>query len=125
MTAERGGDVDLSVMPPGAVADCRRAWARLAGNPEAVVHGDPGAPNIRLTGAGAGLLDWDEARVDYADLDLAEMPDRDLPPGRLAAARTAATAWEAANGWTVEPAYARRQLELLRSGRDGFGQDPR
>jgi Ser/Thr protein kinase RdoA (MazF antagonist) len=129
MSADRGGDVDLSVMPPDAVADCRRAWARLAGTPEAVVHGDPGAPDIRMAGAGAGLLDWDEARVDYTDLDLAELPGRDLPPGRLPgrlpAARTAATAWEAANGWTIEPAYARRQLALLRSGQDGFGRDTR
>jgi Ser/Thr protein kinase RdoA (MazF antagonist) len=130
MTADRGGDVDLSLMPPGAVTDCRRAWARLAGTPEAVVHGDPGAPNIRVTEAGAGLLDWDEARLDYTDLDLAELPGAELagpglPPGRRAAARTAATAWEAANGWTVEPAYARRQLSLLRAGRDGFGQEPR
>jgi aminoglycoside phosphotransferase (APT) family kinase protein len=150
LTADRGGDVDLSLMPPDAVTDCRRAWARLAGTPEAVVHGDPGAPNIRVTAAGVGLLDWDEARLDYTDLDLAELPGyelpsrdlpsrdlprrdlprrdlpgRDLPPGRLAAARTAATAWEAANGWTVEPAYARRQLSLLRARRDGFGREPR
>lgn len=125
LTADRGGDVDLSVLPPEAVTDCRRAWARLAGRPEAVVHGDPGAPNIRVTSAGAGLLDWDESRVDYTDLDLAELPGPGLPPGRLAAARTAATAWEAANGWTIEPAYARRQLELLRSGRDSFGRDTR
>jgi Ser/Thr protein kinase RdoA (MazF antagonist) len=125
LTGDRGGDVDLSVMPSGAVADCRRAWARLAGTPEAVVHGDPGAPNIRVAGAGVGLLDWDEARVDYTDLDLAEVPGHDLPPGRLAPARIAATAWEAANGWTIEPAYARRQLALLRSGRDGFGRDAR
>ena len=89
------------------------------------MHGDPGAPNIRVTEAGAGLLDWDEARVDYTDLDLAELPGCDLPPGRLAAARIAATAWEAANGWTVEPAYARRQLSLLRAGQDSFGPEPR
>jgi hypothetical protein len=78
-----------------------------------------------VAGAGVGLLDWDEARVDYTDLDLAEVPGHDLPPGRLAPARIAATAWEAANGWTIEPAYARRQLALLRSGRDGFGRDTR
>jgi hypothetical protein len=29
------------------------------------------------------------------------------------AARAAVTAWEAANGWLVEPAYARRRLALL------------
>ncbi len=121
LTAERGGDVDLSVMPPDAVTACRMAWRRLTGSAETVVHGDPGASNIRITSDGVGLLDWDEARVDYADLDLAELPVNDLPPDRLDAARIAATAWEAANGWTVEPSYARRQLDLLRAGQHSFG----
>ncbi len=115
-----GGDVDLTQMPGDAVAVCRRAWTALAGTPEAVVHGDPGPANIRITGAGAGLLDWDEARVDHTDLDLAELPGTHLPPERLAAARLAATAWEAANGWLVEPSYARRQLALLRAGQHSF-----
>lgn len=119
LTAERGGDVDLSLMPAAAVAACRRAWAGLAGVPEAVVHGDPGPANIRIASDGVGLIDWDEARVDHVDLDLAQIPGSDLPPARLAAARIAATAWEAANGWTIEPAYARRQLALLRSANQG------
>jgi Ser/Thr protein kinase RdoA (MazF antagonist) len=122
---DRGGDVDLTVMPAAAVAACRNAWRPLAGRPEAVVHGDPGASNIRVADGEVGLLDWDEARVDCTDLDLAELPaagvPAGLPPGPLAAARRAATAWEAANGWIVEPAYARRQLELLQAGRDSFG----
>ena len=80
LTADRGGDVDLSAMPADAVTDCCRAWARLDGSPQAVVHGDPGAANIRISTDGAGLLDWDEARVDYTDLDLAELPGSDLPP---------------------------------------------
>jgi Ser/Thr protein kinase RdoA (MazF antagonist) len=121
LTAERGGDVDLTRMPAGAVIECRGAWAALAGTPEAVVHGDPGADNIRVSPAGVGLLDWDEARVDHTDLDVAELPGSDLSPARLRAARLAATAWEAANGWILEPAYARRQLALLRSGRHTFG----
>ena len=77
------------------------------------MHGDPGPANIRITNAGVGFLDWDEARVDCTELDLAGLPGRHLPPERLAIARTAVTAWEAANGWIVEPAYARRQLALL------------
>jgi len=121
LTTDRGGDVDLSAMPPDAVADCRRAWARLQGSPQAVVHGDPGPANVRISADGPGLLDWDEARVDYTDLDLAELPGGELPPPRLAAARQAATAWEAANGWIIEPSYARHQLQLLRSGRHSFG----
>jgi Ser/Thr protein kinase RdoA (MazF antagonist) len=120
LTADRGGDVDLSLLPPDAVAACRQAWAALAGRPQAVVHGDPGSANVRVAAEGIGLLDWDEARVDATDLDLAELPDSDLPADRLAAARIAATAWEAASGWTVEPSYARRQLALLQAGRDGF-----
>jgi Ser/Thr protein kinase RdoA (MazF antagonist) len=122
LTCDRGGDVDLLKMPADAVAACRRAWARLDGSPEAVIHGDPGPANIRVTGAGVGLLDWDEARVDCTDLDLAELPGRHLPPERLTVARTAATAWVAANGWTVEPFYARRQLALLQSGHDNVGK---
>jgi Ser/Thr protein kinase RdoA (MazF antagonist) len=120
LTADRGGDVDLTQMPGNAVAACRRAWAALDGTPEAVVHGDPGPANIRIAGSGVGLLDWDEARVDHTDLDLAELPDPDLPPERLAAARLAATAWETANGWIVEPSYARRQLALLQAGKHTF-----
>lgn len=46
-------------------------------------------------------------------MDLAELPSAAPPPGRLAAARVAVTAWEAANGWLVEPAYVRRRLALL------------
>jgi Ser/Thr protein kinase RdoA (MazF antagonist) len=120
LTASRGGDVDLAAMPASAAARCRRAWTALAGTPEAVIHGDPGPANIRITGTGAGLLDWDEARVDHTDLDLAELPGSHLPPERLAAARIAATAWETANGWIIEPAHARRQLALLQSGQHAF-----
>jgi Ser/Thr protein kinase RdoA (MazF antagonist) len=118
LTTDRGGDADLSVMPADAVTDCRRAWAGLRGSPEAVVHGDPGPANIRISKAGAGLLDWDEARIDYTLLDLAELPGSGLPPATLTAAQTAVTAWEAANGWIIEPSYARTKLALLRSGRN-------
>jgi Ser/Thr protein kinase RdoA (MazF antagonist) len=121
LVAERGGDVNLAAMPAEAVVACRRAWAALAGSPEAVVHGDPGPSNIRITASGVGLLDWDEARVDASDLDLAELPGSGLPPERLTVVRAAATAWEAANGWTVEPSYARRQLALLQAGKNNFG----
>lgn len=113
ITMQRGGDVDLSLMPASAVAACRQAWASLAGTPQAVVHGDPGPANVRITGDCAGLLDWDEARVDHTDLDLADVPGEALPPACLAAARLAVRAWEAASGWATEPSYARRQLALL------------
>jgi Ser/Thr protein kinase RdoA (MazF antagonist) len=115
LSVERGGDVDLSAMPADAVAACRRAWARLAGRPEAVVHGDPGPANIWITEAGVGLLDWDEARVDYTGLDLADLPtDEPARRRQLAAARAAISAWEAASGWLIEPSYARQRLAQLR-----------
>jgi Ser/Thr protein kinase RdoA (MazF antagonist) len=115
ITADAGGDVDLTAMPADAAADCRLAWAALAGTPTAVVHGDPGPANIRISPAGVGLLDWDEARRDHTDLDLVQLPGTLLPPARRAAASIAAAAWEAANGWLVEPSYARRQLARLRA----------
>ncbi len=116
---DSGGDVDLSAMPPEAVAICRNAWRAIAAEPESVVHGDPGAGNIRLTAAGVGLIDWDEARVDASALDLAENPraaEFIQPPARLAAVRAAADAWEVANGWQIEPGYARRKLAGIRAG---------
>jgi len=121
LSTDRGGDVDLAAMPPDAVADCRRAWSRLEGSTQAVVHGDPGPANIRINADGPGLLDWDESRVDYTDLDLAELPGSELPPARLDVARQAATAWEVANGWIIEPSYAQHQLQLLRSDGHSFG----
>ena len=111
-----GGDVDLRVMRGGAVAACRAAWAGIVGEPRSVVHGDPGAANVRIGPAGVCLIAWDEARVDSSVLDFAEHPHAETliePAGRLRAARRAAIAWEAANGWQVEPAYARRRLGEL------------
>ncbi len=75
-----------------------------------MVHGDPGAANVRVSAAGIGLLDWDEARVDHPDLDLADLP---LPGSRDPVARAAVAAWEAAAGWRLEPDYARRRLAEL------------
>src|SRR6185312_7422543 len=37
---ETGTRIDLGAMPPEGVARCRAAWARLAGRPACVVHGD-------------------------------------------------------------------------------------
>jgi Ser/Thr protein kinase RdoA (MazF antagonist) len=108
-----GGDVDLDLMPAEVVALCRAAWSALAGDPVAVVHGDPGPQNLRLRGDRVGLLDWDESRVDCPALDLAWLPVNRLG-GRLQEARAAAEAWEVANGWRVEPDHARRRLAELR-----------
>jgi Ser/Thr protein kinase RdoA (MazF antagonist) len=118
LTTDRGGDVDLTAMPAEAVAACRSAWRALAApatgecpqghepRPPTVVHGDPCAANIRIDGDRVGFLDWDEARVDHPWLDLADIPNSTLPPR----AKAATNAWEAANAWLLEPAYARRRL---------------
>ena len=79
----------------------------------AVVHGDPCAANVRVSADGIGLLDWDEARVDHPDLDLADLPSVELPAARYRVARAAVAAWEAAAGWQLEPDYARRRLSEL------------
>lgn len=56
------------------VAACRKAWRRLEGTPQAVVHGDPAVANIRVAKGGVGFVDWDEARVDPVDHGLAALP---------------------------------------------------
>ena len=111
-----GGDVDLAAMPEDVVGLLRSAWAPLVGLPMSVVHGDPHAGNLRLAQEGAGLLDWDEARVDISILDFSDLPPHavphipELPPDRL---RVAGDAWEVATSWTLEPEYARRRLATL------------
>lgn len=105
----------LRPLPAEAVERCRAAWRLIAGEPHSVVHGDPGAQNIRIHRTAIGFVDWDEARVDASILDLAELPYPlvAISPARMAAAKRAADAWEAVNGWTAEPDYARRRLSKL------------
>lgn len=114
---EHAENVELSAMPPDAVRRCREAWAAVAHLPRSVVHGDPRPGNIRIVDGRAVLLGWDEARVDASVFDLVTLPRwaSGLDDGDWAAALRASYAWEAANRWTVEPTYARRQLDLLRS----------
>lgn len=112
----RGGDVRLDLMPNEAVQRCRTAWRTLAGTPASVIHADPGPSNIRVSAAGTGIFDWDEARVDASILDLAALPFEHIAGvtlDRLRQIRSALDAWEAANGWVVEPSYARRRLAAL------------
>ena len=116
LAEDAGGDVRLDVMPARAVERVREAWAAIGDEPVSVVHGDPSPCNIRVRGGMVGLLDWDESRVDASVLDLAALPldlSGELGVERLAAARRAADAWEAANGWLLEPEYARRRLARL------------
>lgn len=82
--------------------------------PTAVVHGDPGADNIRIGPDGSvGLLDWDESRVDLIWHDLSNLGLQVLNDEEHRRAQRLSNAWEAANGWVLEPDYARRRLQLL------------
>jgi Ser/Thr protein kinase RdoA (MazF antagonist) len=112
--ASTGTKIDLGAMPPEAVARCRAAWARLAGRPTCVVHGNPANPgNVRMTATQVALIDWDEAHVDVSALDL-------VLPGNAAAleddehdiAAQASAAWEAAVSWDDD--YAVRRLAEVR-----------
>ena len=117
LTYEEAENVAVSAMPPDAVRRCREAWSAVAHLPRTVVHGDPRPGNIRISGGRAVLLGWDEARVDSSVFDLVTLPRwaSGLDDRGWADALRASYAWEAANRWTVEPTYARRQLDLLRS----------
>lgn len=111
--AETGTKVDLGAMPTEGVARCRAAWARLAGRPMRVVHGDPNPGNVRMTADRVALIDWDESHVDVADLDLA-LPYNaaGLDEGTLDVASQASAAWEAAVCW--DDAYAITRLAEVR-----------
>ncbi len=114
LSADRGTKVDLDAMPAEAVERCRAAWARLAGRPTCVVHGDPNPGNVRITGDRVALIDWDEAHVDVPDLDLA-LPHNaaGLDDGALDVAAQASAAWEAAVCWRDD--YALRRLAEVRA----------
>lgn len=113
--ADRGTKIDLTAMPDEAVARCRAAWARLDGREMCVVHGNPDNPgNVRVTADRVALIDWDEAHLDVADLDLV-LPHNGA--GLQAAAHDraaqASAAWEAAVCW--DDAYAKRRLAEVRA----------
>lgn len=114
LSTETGTKVDLRAMPPEDVARCRAAWARLAGRPTCVVHGNPTNPNnIRITADRVGLIDWDEAHLDVADLDLALARNAaNLDAGTLDIAAQASAAWEAAVCWGDD--YAAKRLAEVR-----------
>ncbi len=111
--ADRGTKIDLTAMPAEAVDRCRAAWARLAGRPTCVVHGDPNPGNVRITGSRVALIDWDEAHVDVAELDLV-LPHNAaaLDDATLDVAAQASAAWEAAVCWDDD--YAVKRLAEVR-----------
>ena len=109
-----GTKIDLGAMPAESVARCRAAWARLAGRPTCVVHGDPNNPgNVLVTGDRVALVDWDEAHLDVPDLDLV-LPDNaaGLDDEAYDIASQASAAWEAAVCWKDD--YAVRRLAEVR-----------
>ena len=115
LSAETGTKIDLGAMPPEGVAKCRAAWARLAGRPTCVVHGNPTNPgNIRITADRVALIDWDESHVDVPVLDLV-LPYNaaDLDDGAFDIAAQASAAWEAAVCWGDD--YAIKRLAEVRA----------
>ncbi|MDG6108692.1 phosphotransferase [Dactylosporangium aurantiacum] len=112
--ADTGTKVDLGAMPAEGVARCRAAWARLAGRPTRVVHGDPNPRNILLTADRVALIDWDEAHVDVPALDLARLPGNAAGLDDVAhdIAAQASAAWEAAVCWDDD--YSKRRLAEVR-----------
>ena len=114
LRADTGTKVDLGAMPAEAVARCRAAWARLAGRPSCVVHGDPNnLGNVLVTADRVALIDWDEAHVDAPDLDLV-LPDNaaGLDDEALDVASQASAAWEAAVCWDDD--FSKRRLAEVR-----------
>ncbi len=115
LAAETGTKIDLGAMPAEGVARCRAAWARLVGRPTCVVHGDPNNPgNVRVTADRVALIDWDEAHVDVADLDLV-LPHNaaGLEGAAHDIAAQASAAWEAAVCWDDD--YSIRRLAEVRA----------
>lgn len=109
LTRTRSGDTDLSTLPTDVLTRLRTAWAAVAFGPTQAIHGDLGPGNVILTPTGPCLIDWDEARIDMAFLDLTCSAD-------LPALMTAAhLAWEIASCWQAEPDHARHLLATFAS----------
>ena len=112
--ARQSGDADLDHMDADAESLVLSVFAEFARSQTAVVHGDVGASNLRIAADGqVGLLDWDESRVDVTAHDLSPLGVQVLSDADHAAAQRLSHAWEAANGWVIEPDYARRRLAAL------------
>lgn len=109
-----GRRVHLDAGPSEVVDRLLEVFAEHADVPLAVVHGDRRPGNIRIGPDGSvGLLDWDESRVDLTWHDLSNLGIQVLAHEEHRRARRLSNAWEAANGWGLEPDYARHRLQLL------------
>lgn len=112
-------DADLDAMPTRERALVEAVFAEFADVPTAVVHGDPGTSNIRMTATDqVGLLDWDESRVDVTWHDLSNLGVAVLEQREHRRAISLSNAWEATNAWITEPDYASARLERLEQHRN-------
>lgn len=109
----RGGDIDLSTMPPPLVRAIRKAWERLPRAVHCIVHGDLTRSNLIQTPDGIAVIDWDEARLDHPGFDNVALGQATTAEAR------AAQAWETACCWQIEPHRARTLARaFLRSALD-------
>jgi Ser/Thr protein kinase RdoA (MazF antagonist) len=109
---DRGGDIDLSLMPSHIASLCRAAWRQIEQHPVCVIHGDLTPANLLLTTDNRiALLDWDECRVDYAGFDTHQLGLTNAEPS----IELAVIAWEVACSWHLEPDYAAKLAEKLRA----------
>ncbi|WP_147106365.1 phosphotransferase [Tateyamaria sp. syn59] len=97
----RGGDINLTHLPPPLTRAIRAAWWALDRKPPCVTHGDLNASNLIRADDRVIVIDWDEARVDHPGFDRVAL-DQGTP-----AEKHAATAWEIACSWRIEPDHAR------------------
>ncbi len=112
---DRGGDVDLTLLPPALREACRAAWRPLEGRRRTAIHGDLNTSNLSRASEGKlALIDWDEARLDTPLFDRAAIGGGRLMQG----AQRARLAWEVASGWAAEPAYAQALATRLLPGLD-------
>lgn len=123
-------DAEMGRLPDDVAQEVLTVFATVAELPVSVIHGDPMAGNLRIDdGVGpsrvgllrVGLLDFDESRVDVAWNDLSNLGIQVLDDADHGRATELSDAWEAANGWVAEPAYARQRLDSLRRRRSTHG----
>lgn len=107
-------DADLASIPDDIVTELLAVFGSFSDAPQSVIHGDAGASNLRICPDGTvGLLDFDESRFDACWHDLSELGVQALDDAAHRRAQRLSNAWEAANGWIVEPGYARKRFAAL------------
>lgn len=107
-------DADMAALPEAVAARTLDIFRAMSDAPHGVIHGDPGASNLRIQDDGrVGLLDFDESRRDVLWHDLSELGVQVLADADHQRARQLSNAWEAVNAWIAEPDYARERLAQL------------